>query len=100
MADVIRAVRWRLQFPIGYRDLKRMLADRGWIIRPCRAGRGARRLGVGEQEFVCGVAGRKQRGRRIGSTIENSLFTSAIATAPPEPREGHHRRMSDGAVTV
>jgi len=33
MADVIRAVRWRLQFPIGYRDLKRMLADRGWIIR-------------------------------------------------------------------
>jgi transposase-like protein len=35
MADVILwAVRWRLQFPISYRDLKRMLADRGWIIRP------------------------------------------------------------------
>jgi IS6 family transposase len=29
-ADVILwAVRWYLQFPIGYRDLERMLADRG-----------------------------------------------------------------------
>ena len=32
-ADVILwAVRWYLQFPISYRDLERMLADRGVFV--------------------------------------------------------------------
>ncbi len=33
MAEVILwAVRWYLQFPIGYRDLECMLADRGVVV--------------------------------------------------------------------
>ena len=37
---ILWAVRWYLQFPISYRDLERMLSDRGirWITRPCFAG--------------------------------------------------------------
>jgi transposase, IS6 family len=31
---ILRAVRWYLQFPISYRDLERMLADRGIQVDP------------------------------------------------------------------
>ena len=69
-AVVLRAVRWYLRFPVSYRDLELMLADRGvvvdhvslcrWVqrfapelerrvrrhLRPCRAGAaGVRRPG-------------------------------------------------------
>jgi hypothetical protein len=42
---VLWAVRWYLQFPVSYRDLERMLADRGVEVDhvPCTAGSSASR---------------------------------------------------------
>ena len=34
---ILWAVRWYLQFPISYRDLERMLADRGVKVDPARS---------------------------------------------------------------
>jgi hypothetical protein len=41
---ILWAVRWYLRFPLRYRDLERMLADRGVEVdhtRPCAAGSSA-----------------------------------------------------------
>jgi hypothetical protein len=90
MADVIRAVRWRLQFPIGYRDLKRMLADRGWIIRPCRAGRGARRLGVGSKSLSAALVGGNRGAGELGAR------SRARCSPAPLPR----RHPSQGRAII
>ena len=112
-ADVILwAVRWYLQFPISYRDLERMLADRGVSVDQTTVARWTQRYAPEIEKRVrphlrmtngsCVNAGAKMR-RLAGAKIhrqegpELGAFSSGIRLGSDYPPRRQHWRGVNGA---
>ena len=63
---ILWAVRWYLQFPVSYRDLERMLADRGVEVDHTTIAASASAMAAQMSTAVCGVALRKKSRSPIG----------------------------------
>src|SRR3954453_2855948 len=91
---ILWAVRWYLQFPISYRDLEAMLADRGarWITRPCTAGFGSVALADCGRALARFPSLRPQR-RRSG--VQRLAAPACHPSARHAPVPGQHRHCLD-----
>jgi hypothetical protein len=90
---ILWAVRWYLQFPISYRDLERMLADRGVAVDHTTMETGRIRTPFFER---CGTATAEQGGNDAAHQEPWRVAVAALAARrlvrTPEGREAYRDR--------